>query len=499
MLKRIRPHGSRLAHMYGLPKLHKPGIPLRPVLSATGTYNFELAKWLNSVLQPLVYSKHTVESAFEFVDILKEVPVSKTMVSFDVVSLFTNVPLSDTIEIILDELFDSTGQSEYLAELNCETSRSDTKKLLELATSGMLFTFDGDLYEQFDGVSMGSPLGPLFANFFLGYLEKTIFSENLEFLPLFYIRYVDDTFLLFSCDSHVEKFLSKLNNFHPAIDFTCEYSVDKSIPFIGVDVTMTADGFTTSVYHKTCDKGLFVHRKSFCDEKYKRNLMPMLCHRAFALSSSWTGFHREVERSITCLRRLGYDPGLLSKQIRNFLDQKMANVEQKTTQKDLKSDVPFIVLPYRGEIAKKCLNLSLKDLCKRTNILFPKVVMTSTKLISILRRPESKPSLVNNGCVSYIFNCPEAGCESRYVGITSRHLHQRVMEHLMKRKESPSAIYEHLVMHGKKPLFSEHFGCFKVLKKSSSWRFLLFSEAFSIKSLKCDLNRQSDSITLAVF
>ena len=84
----------------------------------------------------------------------------------------------------------------------------------------------------------------------------------------------------------------------------------------------------------------------------------MLCHRAFALSSSWTGFHREVERSITCLRRLGYDPGLLSKQIRNFLDQKMANVEQKTAQKDLKSDVPFIVLPYRGEIAKKCLNVS---------------------------------------------------------------------------------------------------------------------------------------------
>ena len=82
-------------------------------------------------MQPLVYSKHTIESASEFVDILKDVPVSKTMVSFDVVSLFTNVPLSDTIEIILDELFDSTGQSEYLAELNCETSRSDTKKLLE--------------------------------------------------------------------------------------------------------------------------------------------------------------------------------------------------------------------------------------------------------------------------------------------------------------------------------------------------------------------------------
>ena len=73
----IRPHGSRLAHMYGLPKLHKQGVPLRLVLSATGTYNFKLAKWLNSILQPLIPGKHSVDSAFDFVDMLDDVKVQK--------------------------------------------------------------------------------------------------------------------------------------------------------------------------------------------------------------------------------------------------------------------------------------------------------------------------------------------------------------------------------------------------------------------------------------
>ena len=60
-------------------------------------------------------------------------PVSEDIGIFDVVSLFTNVQLSDTIEIILDELFDSIGQSKYLVELNCEINRSETKKLLKIS------------------------------------------------------------------------------------------------------------------------------------------------------------------------------------------------------------------------------------------------------------------------------------------------------------------------------------------------------------------------------
>ena len=144
---------------------------------------------------------------------------------------------------------------------------------------------------------------------------------------------MDDTFLLFSDPVHVQQFLDRLNSFHPAIQFTCEFSEDSSLPFIGVTVTMSKTGFSTSVYHKSCDKGVFLHSQSFCDEKYKRNLMPMLCHRAFALSSSWIGFHEEIERSVKCLKQLGYDECVLGRQVRQFLNRRLG-LESSSCQKE---------------------------------------------------------------------------------------------------------------------------------------------------------------------
>ena len=211
-----------------------------------------------------------------------------------------------------------------MKDRNLKLQPENLRNLLLMATSGMLFTFDGQLYEQIDGVSMGSPLGPLFANFFLGHMEDCIFGRSLPFAPKYYKRYVDDTFLLFSSSEHIEPFLASLNAFHPSIQFTIENAVENVLPFIGVSVSIVDDEFVTSVYHKSCDKGIFLHSKSFCDEKYKKNLMPMLCHRAFTLSSSWIGFHQEIERSMRCLEKLGYCPSKLGQQVRPFSAAKFA-------------------------------------------------------------------------------------------------------------------------------------------------------------------------------
>ena len=56
--------GSRLAHLYGLPKTHKKELAMRPILSATGTYNYKLAKWLDEKLKPLSVNEHTISDIF---------------------------------------------------------------------------------------------------------------------------------------------------------------------------------------------------------------------------------------------------------------------------------------------------------------------------------------------------------------------------------------------------------------------------------------------------
>ena len=96
--------GSQRPRMYGLPKIHKPGIPPRPILSMCHSAQHSLAKWLVDVLNPVLefYSVCRVKDSFTFSSLIRRLPVcmeSQFLVSFDVVSLFTNIPLDETISI----------------------------------------------------------------------------------------------------------------------------------------------------------------------------------------------------------------------------------------------------------------------------------------------------------------------------------------------------------------------------------------------------------------
>ena len=79
------------------------------------------------------------------------------MVSYDVSSLFTNVPLDETIDILARKAFENNWLNDTY-DLNL--AKSDLVDLLHVATKGQLFQFDGALYEQTDGVAMGLPLDP---------------------------------------------------------------------------------------------------------------------------------------------------------------------------------------------------------------------------------------------------------------------------------------------------------------------------------------------------
>ena len=106
-------------------------------------------------------------------------------------------------------------------------------------------------YKHFDGVAMGSPLGPTLANLFLVYYEhKWLDNCPLQFRPKFYRRYVDDIFVLFESKDHVKKFLSYMNSHHPNIKFTCEKEQNNSMPFLDISITRTDRGFKTSDSHK---------------------------------------------------------------------------------------------------------------------------------------------------------------------------------------------------------------------------------------------------------
>ena len=91
------------------------------------------------------------------------------MVSFDVESLFTNIPLEECIDLAVN----------YISEGNpdLKLSKPELRSLLTVATAQTHFLFNGSFYDQIDGVAMGSPLAPVLAILFMGHHEKICFMQ----------------------------------------------------------------------------------------------------------------------------------------------------------------------------------------------------------------------------------------------------------------------------------------------------------------------------------
>ena len=226
---------------------------MRPILSSIGTCGYNIAKFLVPFIQPLTINEYSVKDYFSFVDEITSLTTNShiTMASFDIKSLFTNVPLGETIDIVADTLYDVLDKP--VLSLN----KNFFKTLLELSVRDVLFFFNNVLYSQINGVGLGNPLGPTLANAFLGHHEiKWLDNCPSDFKPIFYRRYVDDTFILFRVPSHVSKFLDYLNSQHSCIKFTIDIEDNNRLNFLDVDITKTENSFQTSVFRKSTFSGL---------------------------------------------------------------------------------------------------------------------------------------------------------------------------------------------------------------------------------------------------
>ena len=191
----MNPSGSAPARIYSTLKMHKfsssDSFPkLRPIVSSIGTFNYNLALFLCDLLSPLVPNDYSCKDTFSFVSQIKNANLSKKfLVSYDVTSLFTNIPLQETIDIAINLIFNHNP--------NLNITRKELKKLFLFATSKTHFIFNSKFYNQIDGVGMGSPLALVLANIFMGFHKSKWINEYNLHKPTFYLRYVDDILAAF--------------------------------------------------------------------------------------------------------------------------------------------------------------------------------------------------------------------------------------------------------------------------------------------------------------
>ena len=165
----LYPVGSSPGILYGRSKIHKSVKdsvpPFRPILSAIGTTTCKVSKYFVPLLTPLTLNEYTIKDSFSFAEELLNYESNLIMASFDVESLFTNIPLQETIDLCVELLFNDKPNIDGF-------TKTDFHELLTVTISLSLILFDGEYYKQIDGVAISSQLGSIFANIFLTYHEQ---------------------------------------------------------------------------------------------------------------------------------------------------------------------------------------------------------------------------------------------------------------------------------------------------------------------------------------
>jgi hypothetical protein len=237
--------------MYGSPKIHKEGNPLRPIVDYAQTIAYKLSRDLADILQPLVgKTKYHVENSKDLVNELKSVKLEndEIMISYDVVSLFTKTPIHGACQVIKRRL-----EKDNTLKKRTNLLVEDVMRLLEFVLETTYFKCGGLYYQQKFGVAMGSPVSPIIVNLYMEDLEQNIISKApVMCKPKLWKRYVDDILCIIKKDQP-EALQDHMNRADGtgSIKFTKEEEADGCIPFLDVLIERKEDGsLKSTVYRK---------------------------------------------------------------------------------------------------------------------------------------------------------------------------------------------------------------------------------------------------------
>jgi len=385
------------------------------------SYSSKLSKYLDELLKPFIPTERSCKDSFEFKEKLlsQKLPKEAYIVSYDVKSLFTNIPVKETIDHILT----------IVPEEDLPFSKAVLKSLLLLACTKILFSFDQKLYTQEEGMCMGSSLGPTMAAFALDIIER-----KFNTTPLFYTRYVDDVFAIFRNKDEAEQFLLHINSFHPSLQFTIEHSVDNELNFLDVTVKLKDNIISTKWFMKKTNTGIYLPKTSYSPTQYKTAAIRALISRAYKLSSTLKHFEESYDKIRLIFINNGFNHKFIDKEKEKIIRQVNSPPKDKEDINHIYYKVPFVKqIEKQNKKTFQDINALLKDKAK------VRLAYQTCKTSSFFPNKDRVTDDVKSHLV-YQFTCSH--CDGCYTGETVRHLKTRINEHLTG-KPTPSEVSLH--------------------------------------------------------
>ena len=381
----------------------------------TGSAQHELAQFLSFIFQPVLdlYSTNCVKNSFTFARIIRNLsPESTFLCSFDINSLFTNVPLDETINICAEALYNS--------DLTFPSFSKDTfcqimAVLPNLWNSALTTSCANRLM-----VLPWAVLLALLLRIFLWDFMNICFLKTS--LNLFCISDTSMTLVPFSAMKR-----NAINFFRNSMPYTHPWSlltkkkINNSLSFLNVLVEKANKKFLTSVYRKPTFTGQYTHWDSFGRKKRKTNLIGTFVHRALEICSP-EKLSYEVCKIKNILRQNGYPENVI-----NFgIKKKISNFQ--TPKRFVREKCPvYLKLPWIENIflkyekqAKSAVNNCFESVSTR-------IIFSSKKMLPSFQKDVLPAHKRSNIVYKYLCHC-----DSVYVGRTSQRLEEQIRQHVPK-------------------------------------------------------------------
>ena len=414
---------------YILPKIHKQGNPGRPIVSSNSHPTERISQFVDYHLKPLVQTTQSfIKDTTHFLTKLQQLgqlPNNAILVTLDVSSLYTNIPHNEGINAC----------RHFLETRNRTPSTISSETLCDLIRMILTmnnFTFNDKHYLQTHGTAMGTRMAPSYANLFLAKFETDALLRA-PFQPYIWWRFIDDIFMIWTHSlDDLQTFTTYLNNIHPTIKFTSNYSLT-SIPFLDVSVSLYNGTITTDLYTKPTDKHQYLLQSS-CHPRHTKRAIPFsLALRLRRICSSDETFKLRTNELRTYLNKRGYNLSFLNQEIGrvNGIPRSDAIATKDTSDTNQPIRVPLVVtynpaLRSVSSIIRKHFNiLSSSPRCANVFKATPLVAFRRTNNLSDLLVSAKLRNPTQNNLPHGSFRCGDNCLTCNYItdGRTSYTFH----------------------------------------------------------------------------
>ncbi|KAL9953141.1 hypothetical protein ACROYT_G040504 [Oculina patagonica] len=344
-----------------------------------------------------------------------QIPDDYKLVSFDVKSLFTSIPLQLALQCTETAIQQST--------VTLPLPTEDIMDLLNLCLTSTYFQYNGKHYKQLHGTAMGSPVSVVVAEIVMQNIEERALATCRQTIPL-WLRYVDDTFTAVHKDE-IDDFHKHLNEQNADIQFTREIEENGKLPFLDCLVSRDNNKIRTTVYRKPTHTDRLLDETSYNPTSHKATTIKTLTRRAQLVCDTPDSLSDENKYLDRVFHKNNYNTDFIRRNTHRTTetDRNLTSVTTATLPyiKGTSETIARILQPYNIRVAHKPI----------------------TTLRHLLTNVKDRDEPNNRQGAIYKIKCSD--CQASYIGETGRNLTTRLTEH--KRATRNGDVNNHISEH----------------------------------------------------